>query len=208
MTLGTMIDRIADELGARTDLNTQIEKAIRSAIKFHERERFYFNEAHSTFTTSIGQEYYDASHFSNPGEMVEIDSIRVTVDGSSYTLIPRDYGYIDSVASGSSITGEPSDYAKYGQQLRLYPIPSAARTVVVSHLTKFASLSATTSSNAWMVDGEELIRYRAKADLFLNVIRDPQESGNFVVAEQRVLDGLRSETTRRISSGRLRPTAF
>lgn len=202
-----MQDRIADEI-ARTDLTDQIKRAIQTAIRHYERERFFFNENQATFTTSIDQEYYQESDFASAPAIVEIDSIRITDNSSTYTLIRRDFGYIDSIQSNSSYTGTPTDYAYYNKKIRLYPIPDAANTVVVSHVTKPATLSATTDTNVWMTEGEEMVRLKAKADLYLNVIRDPQEAAIMERAARVAKETVWEETVRRISSGRLRPTSF
>lgn len=206
-TFGTMQDRIADEI-ARTDLTTQIKRAIQTVIRHYERERFFFNENQATFTTSISQEYYQESDFASAPSIVEIDSMRVTKNGSTYTLLRRDFAYIDSIQSNSAYTGTPTDYAYYNKKIRLYPIPDAANVMVVSHVTKPATLSATTDTNAWMTEGEEMVRLKAKADIYLNVIRDPQEAVVMEQAARMAKETVWEETVRRISSGRLRPTSF
>ena len=206
-TFGIMQDRIADEL-ARTDLTSQIAKSIQTAIRHYERERFFFNETQSTLTTSIDQEYYAESDFATAPAIVEIDSARITVNGSNYTLIRRDFDYIDQIATNADLTGDPTDYAYYNKKIRLYPIPDAARVIVVSHVTKPATLSATTDTNAWMTDAEEMIRMKAKADLFYNVIRNPEEAQVCERAARMAHDSLWMETVQRISSGKIRPTSF
>ena len=207
MTYGTMQDRIADEL-ARTDLTSQIPKSILSAIAHYERQRFYFNETQFTFSTVANQEYYTSADSSQIPQLSQIDTVRITVNSSTYTLLNRDFAYLEAVQTSSTYTGDPTEYAYYAQQIRLYPIPSAVRTIQISGLQKFTALSATADTNAWMTDAEELIRARAKYDLFMHVIRSPEEALLMREAERDSYLALVSDTTTRVSTGRFRPTSF
>jgi len=83
MTYGTMQDRIAREIG-RSDLTTQIRDAIQTAIRYYERKRFYFNEFQASFSASSSQEYYDSADLSQIPNLVEIDSLTVDVNTSTY----------------------------------------------------------------------------------------------------------------------------
>lgn len=206
-TYGTMQDRIADEI-ARTDLTTQIQKAIVSAVKFYERKSFYFNEALFTFSTSISQEYYGSSDNSNIPNLGNIDSVRITVNQTHYTLEKRDFAYIDAVASSEAMTGDPTDYAYYGQQIRVYPKASAARKVVVAGTLRTATLSATTDSNYWTTDAEELIRARAEWDLYKHTIKDREQAEDWKESELEALATLRGDDAERQTTWRFRPTAF
>jgi hypothetical protein len=60
-----------------------------------------------------------------------------------------------------------------------------------------------------MVDGEELIRNRAKWDVFTNVIRDlPDEAATSKSGEMEAYAQLRSSSTSRTVKGRIRPQSF
>ena len=88
-TFGNMMDRIADELD-RTDLTSQIQKAIQTAIDRYERKRFWFNEARSiTFNTVDGQEFYTSSDNSAIPNLLQIDVVRLTVSGSDKIELER-----------------------------------------------------------------------------------------------------------------------
>lgn len=204
---GTMQSRIADEL-ARSDLTTQIQRSIQSAIKFYERRRFYFNEAITTFSTVAAQEYYGTADNAEIPNIIEIDTLKLTANGSSYLLDPQDWQYIDEVSNSATASGDPTDYCYYRQEIRLYPIPDAVRTVTMSFVKRLPALPANGDTNAWMTDAEELIRIHAKRDLFVHVIRDFDEAAAMAEIEPEVLSVLDGETTKRISPGRLRPTLF
>ncbi len=134
--------------------------------------------------------------------------MRITVGATHYTLEKRDYAYIDEISTASTATGDPTDYAYYARQLRFYPIPNAARTVVVSGITKADTLSATTDSNYWMTEGEELIRSRATWDIYKHVIKDREQAEDWKETELEALSTLRGDDAERLSTWRFRPTAF
>ena len=209
-TFGNMIDRIADELD-RTDLTTQIQKAIQTAIDRYERKRFYFNEARSlTFNTVDGQEFYTSSDASDIPNLLFIDNVKLTVSGSDKIDLERvPYSELEHDSSNLTVDeGQPTSYAYFAKQLRLYPIPNAAYAVRVSGVFSLSDLSATADTNAWMTDGEALIRSRAKRELLTHVIRDAEGAQAMAQAEAEELQSLIQATNARSSSGTITPTEF
>jgi hypothetical protein len=208
-TLGTMLDRIADEL-ARSDLTSQINKAVQSAIRHYERKAFYFNEARKTLSTSDGDFDYTTAEFAFLDKMPEIYSVKITVNGSKIPLQERDWEYLDALHSSTTSKGDPTDYAYYGKVFYVWPTPNAARDIVISCIEKLpaASLSATGDTNYWMTDGEELIRSRAVRKLYAEVIKDVENATIWGGHEQEALMALVSETESRAMTGLPRPTQF
>lgn len=209
-TLGTMMDRIADELD-RTDLTTQIQKAIQTAIEKYERKRFYFNEARSlTFTTVDGQEFYTSADATDIPNLLFIDNVKLTISASDKIDLDRaDYSELEYLSTNSTTDeGQPTCYAYYAKQLRLYPIPDAAYAVRVSGVFALSDLSATADTNAWMTDAEALIRSRAKREIFTHVIRDVEGAQAMAQAEAEELQSLNQATNARSSTGTILPTEF
>ena len=201
--LGTMKTRIANEL-ARSDLTTEIGQAIQSAIEHHERRRFYFNETIASVTASIGQEWYASADAAWIASAVDIDSLRVTINSRPYPVNKRTMAELEIVSGGSTISGDPTDWCYYQQQIRLYPVPSAARVLTGAYIQRFATMTADGDSNAWMNDAEALIRTRAKIMLWEEVIRGDagKKEGEFLRArEADYLSRLLSETGRRGRAG-------
>lgn len=205
-TYGEMQDRIADEL-ARSDLTTAIQRAIQTAIKRHERRRFYFNEAIGSFSASSSQEYYTTSDFAPMDRLVSIDSLKIDVNTSTYPIIPRSWEYIDKIQTNAGYTGDPTDYVYYRQQIRLYPIPYIGRTLHIAYVERLATLSATADTNAWMMDAEEMIRAAAKREIYMHKIQKPDKALAMEKAERDALLVLEMETEGRIDMSVL-PTAF
>lgn len=209
-TYGTMQDRIADEIN-RTDLAAQIRYAIKTAIKTYDKKRFWFNESRNfTFSTVDGQEFYSSSDNANIPYLLAIDTVQVAItSGDKYLLERVPYEQMEGVSfNGTTDEGQPTWFCYYEKKLRLYPIPDAVYTVRVSGHWALDDLSATTDTNAWMVEAEALIRSRAKRELFTHVIRDAEGVAAMVQSEMAELKELNSASSMRGSSGILQPTEF
>lgn len=220
MTTYTILqDRIADEAAsvstaAASIYETQIQKAILSAIAHYARERFYFNTKTNTFSTVANQEYYSSSDFSDLTNLVEIDGMTVTLGSTKLPMKKMDFEPINDSQSGS-VKGLPRYFAYYKQNLRLYPIPDAVYTITVAYLYKLTALSAGSDSNAWTTDGEELIRNRAKAALRCDTMKEDAalsermelgRSGKpfYCYAEEMAYRALKRESRLRRNNGILR----
>lgn len=182
-----MQSRIADDL-VRDDLGNQIKNAINDAIELQEGERYKFNEKRYTLLTVAGQEYYDlddgtlltsAGGAVATGEiLLEVDDIFVTINNSTYPLVPRTQQHVNEWQS-TTYQGQPADYTIYGQQLRVWPVPDAEYTLNLMGLGRLGSnpLTADADTNAWMTDGAAIIRAQAKMLLYRDVLRDAEGYG-------------------------------
>lgn len=207
-TLGIMSDRIADELGQRSDLTTQIAAAIKTAIKHYERRRFYFNEIESSFLALLNQEAYGVTDNANIPNLVSIDWMMLNDGGTRYALEARDLTYFKGVSSDPAYRSSPSLYVYHEQKIKLAAIPNKTYTTSFAAIYRLASLSLTTDSNAWTTDAEELIRHQAKWDICWNLDHDRETAMLHKELAREVFETLIAETNRRISTGRLRPTQF
>lgn len=209
-TYGNMQDRIADEL-LRTDLTSQIKLAILSAIDYYQDERFWFNESRSqvTFSLSSSQEFYGTSDNANIPNLLDIDTVTVTVNSNRYTLTRRTYEYLESISMGTQYTSLPTDYSYYQQQIRIYPIPNQGMAIRISStVLNSTTLSSTADTNPWVNEAEQMIRARAKADIYLNVIGDAAQAQAMNVFEQQSYQNLIEATQRRLSTGKTKASYF
>lgn len=205
-TYATMRARIADEYVNEAITTAQINAAIQTAIKHYERKPFYFNQKTGTFPTVASQEYYSSSDLSDIPNIVHIVSALATVDSFKRKLHPVDFAMMDDCQDGT-VTGPPENLAVFKQQLRLYPIPDAIYTVTLAYTYRFAALSADGDANAWMTDGEELIRQRAKRTLALDYLEADDLAARAAALEGEALDELMAEGRRRLPNTILRPDA-
>ena len=102
-------------------------------------------------------------------------------------------------------------FAIQDQQLRLWPIPDDSYRLTMAYLRDLTEISASATAgatNAWMTDGEELIRMRANADVLENTIGSPEafaEADRKTQREVVVYNSLKRAANRQRSSGRVMP---
>ena len=203
-TYGTMQTRIADEI-IRDDLTSQIQNAIKTAIKYYERERFWFNENRAYTTTVADQQYYQL-----PSDFVGIDTLTITINSNIYPLTQRSWEYIEQINIGTSnSSGYPEDFAIYQGQFRLYPVPNTAGwTLTLSYIQQFTTPSSASDTSPWFVEAEPLIRARAKFELFTHVIYEFELAKTMAMVEARELESLQRLTSKQRATRTLRPTTF
>lgn len=199
--LGAMRDRIASELGDRTDLNTNIVAAIQSAIKFYENTPLWFNEEEDTTDTVAG-----IASYALPENFIELTSVTVdTGNGDQCELkrIPQEAMRSLELTSD----GEPRVFSIYREELKLYPTPNDTFELTLCYLRELDDISAISDTNAWMVEGEELIRMHAKQDVRMNVLQLP-ENADWTRREDAVLRRLKDRTRQMVATGSLQTTEF
>lgn len=205
-TFEDMRARIADDLN-RTDLTTQIQKAINRAIEFYEKERFWFNENVWSFSTSSGTEQVAFSG-ANTTDLKEIDKVTLTRSATDiYPLEQITYQRLRDIAtSGSSNTsGPPSDFALFKNTWFFYPLPDQNYVVHVYGQKAYATLSASSDTNDFTTEAEDLIEARARWWLYSNILKEPQNAAVAKAAEVEALNALREKTTKLISTGTIQP---
>lgn len=207
-TYGDLSNQIIDELDAtETSSTAVVQQAIQDAITFYERERFWFNESNSsTFATVAGQDFYSSSDLALIPYIVEFDELRITIGTNRFGLTFRTYADIEDMSISSTNRGQPTDFGYYGQRIRLYPIPDAVYTIRFVGIVQLAVLSLAADTNAWMVQGKDLIRARAKWDYWLHSQMEPDLAAGQKQAEEEALASLRQSTARRISTSHITPS--
>lgn len=210
-TLGILKTRIADEI-VRDDLSSQIGNAITTAISLWASTRFVFNEKRYALTTVASQEYYPMSSLTNTdgsaiatGEtLLEIDSFTLTYGTEPYTLGDRTQQWLDREQS-ATFTGQPNSYGIFADQIRLSPIPAGAYACKISGLAELGTLTSDNDSNAWMTNGEALIRAQAKILLYRDIIRDMEGVATAKDALAEALDPLTRRRAAKVQTGRIAP---
>lgn len=188
---------------ARSDLTSEINSAILSAISHYQREPWYFTQARTvTFSTVDGQEFYTSSDAADIATMPGIDTLTATVSSEPKVLVPQTWEWMEDNASTSE--GAPVFWCYFGRQVRLHPIPDQAYTIRAASNPRLTALSADGDTNVWTTEAEELIRNRAKWDVFTNILYDFEKAGSCKANEMQAYDALRAETTRRLGPVKLR----
>jgi hypothetical protein len=216
MTFGTLKARIADEMkrGELTASAPAVQSSIIDAIKYFESRRFAFNQfIDATHTTTADSPYVTLTATL---QLVQIDSVKVTIGSRNYPLSAASWVGIDSIDSGQW-SGYPEYYCQYDvdntgstqQRLRFYPIPNNTYTVTIAGVKKLPEISAgasTNATNAWVDVGEEMVRMRAKGTLFRDQLRAPEHAQSCFADAEMYARTLHGEAIRTQSTGRLNST--
>lgn len=207
-TFAIMQTAIADELVNEPVTTTQIKTAINRAIRHYRHRPFFFNQSRTgAFNTVVDQEYYTATDLAAIATLSRIIAMRTTITGTTGMTNPvqeRSFNDIDDLQDGT-MKGVPSYHAYFDNSIRLWPIPNAVLAITFSYYQRFAELSADSDTNAWLTDGEELIRQRAKIILALDNLHSDEIAERCVPLEQAALSALNAETRRRMGDMILRP---
>jgi hypothetical protein len=215
-TLGAMKARIARET-TRDDLldNGAIAEEITSAINFYRAERFWFNEKRTqlVFNTVVGQTDYGTATAADIAHILRIDYVTASWPGDGAITVgycsPLDMEILLSNPPLSA--ARPYRYSYYEQTLRLYPEPDRIYPVRVAGVFRVnPPATDVEAGNPWMTEAEELIRSRAKRNLYMNsMIGTEAAQGTAMRAlEEEALSRLKRETSSRTQVRHIRPACL
>ena len=210
-TLAIMRTRIAKELrrtGA-AGIDADIDEAIYTAIEEYQSHRLTFNESRAiTFDTVADQAIYDEDDDADIASLIELDYATFAIDDTTYQLAPGDG--VEMEMSSNTSSGMPSEYLIFDESIRLWPAPATSGWVVrlVGHVKIAAPASESEADNPWMVKAEKLIRCRAKREVALHRLRDPDLAALMGNEELDALNKLQRRQASLYGTGRIRPMAF
>lgn len=193
-TYGEIQDRVNNDCLNRTDLTAETARAIRSAVRHYERQRFWFNESSTALATVSSQ-----SHIARPSAFYRIDELRFFYEASaSYALRNVTVSELDEMRAGAQTHGDPTHWAENGELIELFPIPNAVDTVVARGYQQLPVLSLSTDTNAWTSAAEDLVVYHAAKLMWSTVLRNQENAQMFAQLERSALDSLRAAGELRI----------
>lgn len=215
-----MVERIKGDVHQDASLDDDlIKRSIVSAIERYKYTKFWFNEASSTFDTEDGTFQYGRESSSGAGDyypiyMLRPEIVRVTISSTLQVLRQVSPEEIRSRRVSSSVTGYPSVWGWYQEELWLDPVPNGAHTISLDYTEDIGSLNYAWSGSAWsyttrdgstaltdahtsswFTDAEELIRNRAEWDLYSTVYDNVESAAMAKDREMRALRRLAGETT-------------
>jgi len=202
--------QIADDL-ARSDLSSQITAAVTAAIRAYRFERLGFNEAYRvTATASSSTDFLTLTAL--PVRFRTIDRLRLVRTSNNYLdLYRRDYDWIMS-RQDVQIICQPTEYAIYNGTILFDSLADATYTLLIDGIKELGSAASasysTGDSSAWFNDARELIRHRAKREVYANVLKDMELAAAAGAAEQEALRTLKAEVNSQNTTGFIRPTEF
>jgi hypothetical protein len=197
--------QIIDDID-RTDLSTQVSAAVDTAIRFHEHDRYWFNTvAKVTATLSSSTAFIPFTDL--PYRFLEIDRMRVQRNTNYYwDLVARQRDWLFDRQDVIVYT-EPSEYAVYAETIQFDNYAAQSYPLIMDGLVSLGNTASnsysTSSSVAWFGAARDMIRAAAKKDLFLHVIKDPDQAVAMGVVETGVRNILKSKTNQLAATGRV-----
>lgn len=206
-TFGQVVANIREDLDRGANYDPRIKRAIADAIYFYRNRRVGFNIKRAYAAVGSGAEYV-----SLPTDWIEADFMQL-VDGTRReTLDEVTYDWIEDRLGPTDQRGEPYKYAIQNRTLRLYPIPERTYTLMFSFQYELKDVSVSASdeaTNAWLTEGEQLIRTHAKAELYVHYLGGAEAvaMGQLLRNEcsDHLLPALEMQAAREQSSGRTKP---
>lgn len=202
--------QIADDL-ARSDLSGQITAAVNTSIRAYRFHRLGFNEAYRvTATASISADFLALSDISV--RFRKIDRIRIVRSAGDYLdLYHRDYDWIMS-RQDVRVLCQPIEYAIYNNTIHFDSMADQSYTLLIDGIKELGNAASATFSNgdasAWFNDGRELVRHRAKREIYANVLKDMELAAAAGASEKDALNTIKGEHGEQNGTGFIRPTEF
>jgi len=201
-----MVRRIREDIDRGSNYDARIKRAIESAIKFYKARRFGFNVKRAYAVLTSGNEY-----LSLPTDWIEADFLQLQRDNDRYPMQEVTYDWIEDQYGPTDERGQPYAYAIQHRTLRLYPIPDRTYTLMLSFQYELKEVSQSASNgvtNAWMTEGEELIRKHAMADCLILYVDGAEAIAKGQMLKRECSDeiavALESQAAREQSSGRIK----
>lgn len=196
-TLAATVTRICDDLSRPEDeIGGVVEREILSAINHYSSTRFAFNERTIQTTLSATTSYSFGALLSNTTDVediLKIDQVKVTVNGSrTLTLEEENWMRLNAIDQMNLSSGNPDFFAIYNRVMMVYPTPNIELPTEIAAHVLLPTLTST-DENAWLTEGEELIRSRACRMVCARKLDDFEKAQMFMVLEAEAL----RELTRR-----------
>jgi len=182
-----MIARIEREM-QRPDLIQEIGEAINDAIEYYDRRNFWFLEGSQTISVAAG----------TPNVPAPFLNIRLACGNGpngEFDLCIASYDDLKQNLIGGQ-QGQPSQIAILGGVLHFNPVPNTAITIELTGRQKQGPLVNPTDTNAWMTEGQALIRYRALSYLYDTVLLENDRAAAFASREQDEYLQIKRESNR------------
>ncbi len=203
-TFADLKQQIADELD-RADLNSQIDRELRRSVQHYERQRWWFNEAQTTITTSSS-----LANYSVPSDFLFADSLELRRSGSNNRFKLNEISwerFLDEWRWNTTSTGEPSDWTYHQDQIWVGTLPSQAYDMTLTYVKTLVPASFTDGTqNVWTDQAQDLLVARTMLMIGARTLRLPAgELRTYEMLTREAMQSLRELNDQKLMTGRTRP---
>lgn len=207
-TRAALISEMEDEMD-RSD-TTAFTSKIDAAIRHYQPKRFWWNETRTvTFPLVASTDTYSFTTIGT--EFYRIDGVFMTVASDDVRELARwDYArMMEELADEQTDTDVPMAWAYVNRGMRFWRSPDDAYSVRLTGHAKVAGpASDDEADNLWMTEGYDLIKARAKAELYAHKYEDPANAQIMRLAERDALNRMLGATEDKVALGYLEATEF
>lgn len=209
-TFSELVSRIQDEIDDTTDeYLQQVQKCIFSAIRYCERESFYFNQSRDiVFLTEKGRGRYGEEDNYHIATAVQIKDVYREESGFKERLELISPSHMETKMAHVH-EGRPTVYSYFDKALFVHPIPDSIYTMrMILTPMRVDEIQDIDELGVWFTDGFDLIRARAKYELYMHYLKDSDAAARSLLDFEDQLRVLRYETSKRQNCDRIIPTEF
>lgn len=229
----SMVQRIINEIHRATDDDMDaVKMAVISAMQHYKSHHFWFNEGTHTFDLTANQQAYGFETDDDeglPADFIAPNNMYVQVSGTRWLSLEQTT--IDNMrwmTSTETVIGVPTHWAWWASQIYFTPIPNQQDMSVRMDYTKDLGIPeyywdgtgwqfTLPGSNQewndnweseWLSEAEELIRCRAKWDLYFNYYDDNDNAQKMMAGVEIAHSKLVKRSTEPKSKIRRMPTSI
>lgn len=177
--------RIQTDFLNRTDFSDTVKRAVNTAIRHYQRERFWFNETSTVLTCQVSIET-----IVKPVDFLFLDYLEVTQNSAHTELVKKPFDFIRKLNIDTSV-GLPTVFAEYGENFHLANVPDSAYPVNCYYVQQMAALVNDGDTNNWLSAAEDVIVYAASKLVWATTIRNASAAGVCAQMESAAISELR-----------------
>ncbi|MCZ2203720.1 hypothetical protein [Bartonella sp. A05] len=213
----SMMTLIQDEIDDTTDeYSPQIQDSIISALRMCKRELFFFNTKEKiSFKIQKGKQWYgkEDNIFIEPDMVIEALFLKTNSE-KQQALSYKSMEELEEEERlqekyGLRASREYHDsYTFLNQKIGIFPIPQKDGVAWLYCVPRLVEGATMQKDDIWFFCAFDLIKARAKYELYKNILKDPEYAAVSYNDFQEQLQLLRYETSRLRGCGNILPTGF
>ncbi|WP_336276965.1 hypothetical protein [Bartonella sp. CB178] len=207
-----MVALIQDEVDDTTaEYVVQIQDSIFTALRLCKMEPFFFSKKkESILKTQGGKTWYGQQEGLLVDSEKDIESAFLEKNSTTQVQLLYETPKILKKKYGETPPqGTPLFYTYMDKKIGLFPTPKSSVIVRFSHAAiRFCEKNVIPEDDPWMLYAFDLIKARAKYELYKNILKDPEYAAVSFNDFQEQLKALRIETSNRKNASKIISMGF